>query len=138
MGNIKAEYLYCPVCRTKLYKVRGTSNNELYSVCTNSSCRKFIKNDSIAEMDISIYSRIQPFFPYDNTDTNIFILLKENLKGPLMSKATNGPFDKDRCMYNIVHAESREDAVDKFQKKFEHIEITGEMVAPIHIVEDIQ
>ena len=132
------EYLICPKCGCKLIKVR-TSNSEC-SLCTDSTCRTMIKNDIISEMDMDIYSRLQQRLGFkkakESKGFKAYMLLKEDLSGPLLVKNTNKTLSRAKTAFCIVKANSMDDAIKQFKERFEIIHITNDNVVEDNIVED--
>lgn len=131
--DIISEYKFCPKCGSELHSELSTSGKTLYSICKNSKCRTFIKGNIVDVMDIDIYSRLQCKFEYK--DSGYFMLLKENLSGPLLVKNTNNALEKCKNTLCIIEADSKQDAANKFKDKFKYIKISEDMIVPIRIVE---
>ena len=129
---------YCPVCGKELLKITGAGGVELYSVCKDSACRTMIKNNNISEMDIEIYSRLQDKLldkeiRKSTEQFQDYMLLKENMKGALMSLLTNQPSENRKVVYNIVTAKSHNDAVALFNSKFKYTSIKPERVVRVQV-----
>ena len=138
MNSNDNKYKICPKCGSKLIDVSINSSN-ICSLCTESTCRTVIKDNIISEMEIDMYSTIQQKikFKREQYDSGIraYMLLKEDLSAPLLTKNTNSPFIKERTAYNIIKANSFEDAKKQFKDKFQFIKVSDDMVVEISIKE---
>lgn len=139
MNSIVNEISICPKCGCKLIDITTTSTN-LYKLCPDSTCRTMIKDDFISEMDIDIYSRLQQKFNFEKTqDSNgirAYMLLKENLSGPLLVKNSNKDLSSSKVAFCIVKANDKASAFKLFKQRFEVIKITPDMVVEVDIVEN--
>lgn len=132
------EYLICPKCGCKLVSVNiGNSN---YRICPESTCRTMIKDSTISEMDMDIYSRLQQKINFKKEKSShgikAYMLLKEDLSGPLLVKNTNKSLSRTKTAFCIIMANSIDDAIRQFKERFEIIHITRDNVVEISIMED--
>lgn len=134
MYSIKNKILLCPLCGKELAKVQINSCTEPVYVCADSSCRTFIKQDDVKHMDIDLYCKIQNKLNITK-ESKTYMLLKENLSGPLLVKNSNSALETNKNCYCIIKAESQEDALNQFKQKFKYIRVTEDMVVQINIKE---
>lgn len=139
MDSIDKQFSVCPVCGSKLIRFRQNSTDKQNYLCSDSRCRIVIKNNSIYEMDMTLYSKLQQQFGFSKQKSSngirAYMLLKEDLSAPLLVKNTKNPLLKDRNSFCIVSAESKDDALRMFNDKFEYIKISSDMVVEINIEE---
>lgn len=133
---INNEYIICPKCgKPLIYIADGYKMN----ICTNSACRLYIKDDVIGNVELRDYSLIQQNYNLNNkssvSNKGFYMLLKENLSGPMLIKNTNNALENKRNSLCILRAESKEDAIRQFKEKFKYIKINDEMIIPIKIQE---
>ena len=131
------EYKYCPMCGKELAYIGD--GYKMY-VCTNSTCRTSIKDDIIGDIDLSTYAYIQEKYnkeiKQEKSGYKAYMLLKENLSGPMFAKNTNEPFMKLRNTYCIIRATNKKDAINQFKDKYKVINISEEMVVEVSIREN--
>lgn len=131
----KITYKYCPLCGKKLIYI---DDGYKMNVCTDSRCRTYIKDDIIGDIDLTTYSKLQQYYNFDNNtviNSNTYMLLKENLSGPMLIKNTNEPTMNLRNKYCIINATDVISAINQFKQMFKYINITHDMVIPIDIKE---
>lgn len=133
---INNEYTICPKCgKPLIYIADGYKMN----ICTNSACRLSIKDSIIEDVELRDYSLIQQKYNLNNkssvSNRGFYMLLKENLLGPMLIKNTNGALENKRNSLCILRADSKEDAIKQFKEKFKYIKINDEMVVQINIQE---
>lgn len=137
--SINSKYAFCPKCGNKLVNI-CSANTLLYELCPESTCRTMIKNNNISEMDIDIYSRLQQKVNFKKTtDTRgirAYMLLKENLSGPLLIKNSSSNLSNTKVAFCIVKAEDKSNAIKLFKQRFEVIKVTPDMVVEISIIEN--
>ena len=136
MGRHDSQISFCPKCGSKLVCVgKGIDNDGMY-LCTGTACNIAINGNTISYNNTALYAKYNEIILRAREHSNTFMLLKENLSGPMLQKLTNTALEKDKSMYCIVQADSIEDALKKFQRKFNVIKVTNDMVIPITIKED--
>ena len=135
MKDLDTKFSICPRCGKRLIKLKNANTDEYYYLCVSSNCRTTIRNNCIDTMSIDLFSRLTDKINNISSDTNTYMLLKENLSGPMMQKMSNNCYDKDKIMYCIIQAKSKDDGLEKLRNKFSIIKITDEMVVPIIITE---
>lgn len=139
MNSTINEISICPKCGCKLIEV-STTNTALYKLCPDSTCRTMIKDNLISEMDMDIYSRLQQKMKFEKSqDTKgikAYMLLKENLSGPLLVKNSNRDLGSSKVAFCIVKANDQASAIKLFKQRFEVIKITPDMVVEVDIVEN--
>lgn len=139
MKSIDCEISFCPKCGNKLINIKST-NNLLYKVCPESTCRIMIKDGYISEMDMDIYSRLQQKVGFekihDIKGIKAYMLLKENLSGPLLVKNSNKDLGNNKVAFCIVKAKDADSAMKLFKQRFEIIKVTPDMVVEVSIVEN--
>lgn len=136
MRDISFKISVCPVCSKKLIEINDPYSDTKEYLCTDNTCRIHIVENHIDKLDISTYSRMVDGLNIQKQEYNTYMLLKENLSGPLLQKLTNDYNEKDRSMLCIIKANSREDAINKFKRKFAYIKVTSDMVVPISVKEE--
>lgn len=138
MIDINCEYKICPKCGCKLINI-NSANGVLYKLCPESTCRTMIKNCNISEMEMDIYSRLQQKLGFDSkTDIKgikAYMLLKENLLGPLLVKNSRNALSNTRTAFCIVKANDVNEAIKMFKDRFDVIKITKDMIVEVSIVE---
>lgn len=133
---INNEYTICPKCgKPLIYIADGYKMN----ICTNSACRLCIKDDVIGNVELRDYSLIQQNYNLNNkssvSNKGFYMLLKENLSGPMIIKNTNSALENKRNSLCILRAGSKDDAIKQFREKFKYIKINDEMIVQIKIQE---
>lgn len=136
MEDIKSKFSVCPVCSNKLINVENTLGSNVNYLCTDSGCRLYIENNYICRLDIFAYSKLVDKLGIKEISYDTYMLLKENLSGPLLQRLTTNYNEKDKSLLCIVKATSKEDAISKFRRKFSFIKITSDMVVPVTIKEE--
>lgn len=138
MVDINSKYAFCPRCGSKLVNI-NSANEVLYGLCPESTCRTMIKDSNISEMDMDIYSRLQQKIDFKKTTaTNgikAYMLLKENLSGPLLVKNSKNVLSSNKTAFCIVKDSDIYGAMRQFKERFEIIKITEDMVVEVSIVE---
>lgn len=137
MIDIEQKFSVCPVCGKKLVEIRANIKNNYYYLCTDSSCRTNIESNIITKLDIEDYCKLQDKYNLNAIEKHCdaYMLLKENLSGPMLIKNSNEVFEKYKNSYCIIKAKSLEDAIEQFKNKFKYIKISKDMVVPITIRE---
>lgn len=129
-------YKCCPVCGKKIIYI---GDGYKMHICTNSSCRTSIKDEVIGDVDLTTYAEIQQKYDFNNKTHKVgqsaFMLLKEDLSGPMFAKNTNEALMKLRNTYCILRAIDKEDALKQFRQKYKVIKINDDMVVEIEITE---
>lgn len=140
---VNIELKKCPLCGGKLAKLIQHNNNEekVAYMCKKSTCRIFIDYTMrIYKLSIEYFSVLEEKLnstinsSEDSCDKN-YMLLKEDLSGPMMQKMTNKFDDKEKCRYVIVKAKNVDEATEKFKKAFSVINIKNDMIVEINIEE---
>ena len=139
MVDIDNKYIICPKCGCKLVDIH-INNEKSYKLCPESTCRTMINGKTISEMELDIYSRLQQRigFRKEHTSSGIkaYMLLKEDLSGPLLVKNVRNSLSRTKTAFCIVKANSIDDAIKQFKERFELIKITKDTVVEINILEN--
>lgn len=139
MEGIDNKYIICPKCGCKLVDI-NINNEKSYKLCPESTCRTMINGETISEMELDIYSRLQQRvgFNKEHTSSGIkaYMLLKEDLSGPLLVKNARNSLSRTKTAFCIVKANSIDDAIKQFKERFELIKITKDTVVEISILEN--
>lgn len=131
MINIK----YCPLCGKELYTINNLKSK--YYICKDSTCRAIIKEDKITVAEIDKYLDIKERLNIEESrnNSNAYMLLKENLSGPMLIRINNNNINSIKCMYCIIYANSHDEAYEIFKKRFDFIKVTHDMIVNIDITE---
>ena len=137
------EFKKCPLCGGKLVRIVQVSNGVVKTsyLCKKSTCRIIIDSAlQIRKISIEYYSFLEEKLnnaEVNNSDTSDknYMLLKEDLSGPMMQKMTNKFDDKEKCKYVIVKAKNVDEAFEKFRKAFSVINIKNDMIVEVNIEE---
>ena len=122
---------YCPICSKELLSI-----DNKYSLCVDTGCRVIIKNNLIKQLDIDEFSNIvEKIGATPENKSNNYMLLKTDLSGPMLLKTTNDGICNDKCMYCIIQAKSKEEAMKILKRKFKVVDITDDMIVNINIKE---
>ncbi len=139
MTDIDNKYIICPKCGCKLIDININSGKS-YKLCPESTCRTMINGETISEMELDIYSRLQQKVGFRkehiNSGIKAYMLLKEDLSGPLLVKNTRNSLSRTKTAFCIVKANSIDDAIKQFKERFELIKITKDTVVEISILEN--
>ena len=139
MTDIDNKYIICPKCGCKLIDININSGKS-YKLCPESTCRTMINGETISEMELDIYSRLQQKVGFRkehiNSGIKAYMLLKEDLSGPLLVKNTRNSLSRTKTAFCIVKANSIDDAIKQFKERFELLKITKDTVVEISILEN--
>lgn len=139
MADIDNKYIICPKCGCKLVGIH-INNEKSYKLCPESTCRTMINGETISEMELDIYSRLQQRVEINKEHTSsgikAYMLLKEDLSGPLLVKNARNSLSRTKTAFCIVKANSIDDAIKQFKERFELIKITKDTVVEINILEN--
>lgn len=110
-------------------------------VCIDGSCRCRIKNNTINQLDIDDYARLQDdiddtISDIDNNRSNTakyWLLTKSNSNKPMLLKNTNSATENKRQTLCVVQCESKAEAIEVFRSKFKVLNISEDMVVGINI-----
>lgn len=138
MKGVSNEYTICPKCGCKLVDI-NINSEKIYKLCPESTCRTMINGKTISEMELDIYSRLQQKAgfkkEYNSSGIKAYMLLKEDLSGPLLVKNARNSLSRTKTAFCIVKANSIDDAIKQFKERFELIKITRDTVVEISILE---
>lgn len=140
MGDLNTKISFCPVCGKRLIRIKDTFKNKEYTLCSDSSCRTYILGTTISTFSIYEFSRLADSIEkakFKESNMKTYMLLKTTLSGPMLQKVTNNFDEKDKSMYCIVQAKDRDDALEKFSRRFSVIKIKPDMVVEVTIKEII-
>lgn len=137
MDGTRTEFKYCPKCGKKLYHVEPNNGKEPYDICNDAICRHVVKQNRIMQLSIEQYSLLQERYSLNKNkeQQKIFMLLKQDLSGPMLSKLIQDIAKRDRNTYNIITCESKNEAFKQFKERFSAIDMKENMIIPIDIVE---
>lgn len=134
--NINTELIYCPCCGSRLLKLVNNSDNNIAYLCRKTNCRILIRNSKISQMSLEGFSKLSDKVSEVTTDDiSGYMLLNEKRTGPLFVKNSNNYDERGKDTYCIVKANSIQDAITKFKRKYTYININEDNVIPVLIKE---